>query len=220
MTTPEQRLSALLEDYGRGAKSKLSEYLKIPANYVTRWVSEDYPDYSIPKEHIVMIEKFFHKPGGYLLGSDVFDSVKRVPVIGTASCGGTEINYLQERNKTAYYKGEFFTDKLYCVIANGDSMASEIEDGDEVICDPDAPPMSGDIVHYTLGDESAIKVLWEDDDANIIQLIPYNQTDTFKTTTIRKDDVLYDDLIMAKVVAVNKLKFSNRSSRLKQIGRA
>lgn len=217
--TAEQRLADLLEEYGRGAKSKLAEFLKVPPNYVTRWVSDDYDDYSIPKEHIVKIEQFFGKNPGYLLGGVTFGSVKRVPIVGTASCGGTDINHLQDYSKVAYYKGETYTDRLYCVIANGDSMASEIEDGDEVICDPDERPRSGDIVHYRIGDESAVKVLWEDEDANLIQLIPYNQTDTFKTTTIRKDDVLFDELIMSKVVAVNKLKFTNRSARLKQIGR-
>ncbi len=217
--TPEQRLSDLLEEYGRGAKSKLAKFLNVPPNYVTRWVSDEYEDYSIPKEHIVKIEQFFNKNPGYLLGGVTFDSVKRVPVIGTASCGGVDLNYLQDKNKTAYYKGEFYTDRLYCVIASGDSMASEIEDGDEVICDPDVQTRSGDIVHYTLGDESAIKVLWEDEDANLLQLIPYNQTETFKTTTIRKDDALFNELTMSKVVAVNKLKFTNRSARLRQIGR-
>lgn len=154
----------------------------------------------------------------YLLGASKKE-VARVPVVGTASCGGSEINYLQEKGRKVYYSGERFNKSMYAVIANGDSMASEIENGDEVICDPLQKPVSGDIVHYKLDGESAIKILWIEEDANIIQLIPYNQTESFKTTTIRMDDERFDDLEMTKVVAINKLTFNNRASRLKLIGR-
>ena len=146
--------------------------------------------------------------------------VKLVPVIGTASSGGTEINHLQDENKKAYYNGDFWKQSLYCVIANGDSMSPEIDDGDEVIIDPDVPCQHGDMVYYKIDDESAIKVLAIDKEAHIMQFVPYNSSENFKTKTIRLDDEeTIERLTYHKVVSVNKLKFNNRAARLKLIGR-
>lgn len=215
--SPENKLDILLQESGRGSKAKLAKYLEISPVYVTRWVTDD--RYNIPREKLTKIERFFSLPQGYLLANEDKKSVRIVPVQGTASCGGSEISYLQDNDRVCYYNGDYFKSSLYCVIANGDSMAPEIEDGDEIVCDPDVPTQSGDIVHYTIHGESAVKVFVEDRDANIIQLVPYNATDTFKTRTIRLDDDEAADLHLSKVVAVNKLKFNNRSSRLKLIGR-
>ncbi len=155
-----------------------------------------------------------------LAGGENEKPVNFVPVIGTASCGASENNSLQDFSKKAYYNGEFFKQSLYCVIANGDSMAPEIDDGDEVIIDPDIKAITGDMVHYKIDEESAIKVLVIDEDAHIIQFIPYNSNNYFKTRTVRIDDEeTMDRLSMHKVVSVNKLKFNNRLARLKMIGR-
>lgn len=55
-----------------------------------------------------------------LMGDDIKEkSAKPVPIVGTASCGGCDINHLQEENKKAYYNGDFWKSTLYCVIANG-----------------------------------------------------------------------------------------------------
>lgn len=216
--TPEQKLLKLLDEYGRGAKAKLSKYLDVPPVYVTRWANEEYNDYSIPKEHIVAIENFFQKPAGYILSEDNFKPVSKIPVIGTASCGGPEINFSQEEGAFCYYNGEFFSPELYCVIANGDSMAPDIEDGDEIICDPNVEAEHGDMVHYQLHNESAIKVLVKNEEAGIISLKPYNGSDEFKTRVIRIDDDEMNYLKMNKVVAVNKLKFNNRAARLRLVG--
>lgn len=156
-----------------------------------------------------------------LMGDDIKEkSAKPVPIIGTASCGGCDINHLQEENKKAYYNGDFWKSSLYCVIANGDSMSPEIDDGDEVIIDPDAPCQHGDMVYYKIDEESAIKVLVIDKEAYIMQFVPYNSNDNFKTKTIRLDDEeTLEKLSYHKVVSVNKLKFNNRTTRLKMIGR-
>ena len=154
----------------------------------------------------------------FLLGVDK-KPVSSVPVLGTASCGGENVTYTKNIGRMANYSGNDYNSSLYCVIACGNAMSPEIENCDEVICNPLETPVSGDVVHYKIGEESAIKVLWIDDEANIIQLIPYTQAENFKITTIRKDDSKYDDLVMAKVVAVNKLTYNNRDSRLKLIGR-
>jgi hypothetical protein len=69
-------------------------------------------------------------------------------------------------------------------------------------------------------DENAIKVLAIDKEAHIMQFVPYNSSETFKTKTIRLDDEeTLAKLTYHKVVSVNKLKFNNRAARLKLIGR-
>lgn len=99
-------------------------------------------------------------------------------------------------------------------------MSPEIDDGDEVIIDPEAKCQTGDMVHYKIDNESAIKVLVVDGEAHLIQFVPYNSNDNFKTRTIRLDDEeTMIKLSYHKVVSVNKLKFNNRAARLKLIGR-
>ena len=152
-----------------------------------------------------------------LVDTTIIKPVRKVRIIGTTSCGGIDVNHYQGSG-TANYNGEFYTDKLYCVVACGDSMSPEIEDGDEIICDPEAKVQNGDMVHYIIGSESAVKIFVRDEDAYIVQFVPYNQSENFKTKTIRLDDDI--DVKIAKVIAVNKLKFNNRHARLKLIGRA
>ena len=143
---------------------------------------------------------------------------KKVPIISTASCGGGDMDYLQDSKIETNYNGDYWSEDLYCVIANGDSMATEIEDGDEIICDPNAHINNGDIVHYQINGESAIKVFFKDKES--IEFIPYNPTPTFKTRVINLEAEERNNLKISKVVAVNKLKFHNRLARLKIIGKA
>ena len=65
----------------------------------------------------------------------------------------------------------------------------------------------------------AIKIYFKDEDAYFIQFIPYNQSNTFKTRTIRLDDDIANEVKISKVVSVNRIKFTNRKARLKMIGR-
>ncbi|RAZ48352.1 hypothetical protein CHL14416_02135 [Campylobacter hyointestinalis subsp. lawsonii] len=51
-------------------------------------------------------------------------------------------------------------------------MIPKIDDCDEVICDPKADILSGDIVHYQINDESAIKVFFKDDAIGVIEFVP------------------------------------------------
>ena len=173
----------------------------------------------VKQPQLKQIANFLQISTGELFGESNLQ-VKKIPIIGTASCGKVNNNHLQESTGFAYYNGDYYKPSLYCIIANGDSMAPEIEDGDEVICDPDADVQNGDIVHYKIGAESAIKVYVKDEDAYMVQFIPYNSSEDFKTKTIRLDDDIANELEISKVVAVNKLKFNNRLSRLKLIGRA
>lgn len=146
--------------------------------------------------------------------------VKMVPIKANASCGAVETSTFQEIGRKAYYNGEFWKESLYCVIANGSSMSPEIDDSDEVIIDPDVKPVSGDMVLYRLENEFAIKVLVIDEEAHLMQFVPYNPSEEFKTRTVRLDDEdTMNRLMIHKVVSVNKLMFNNRAARLKMIGR-
>ncbi|MFY9085387.1 S24 family peptidase [Aliarcobacter cryaerophilus] len=185
---------------------------------VNRYINEQR---HIPNSLLPIIARELNISVDELLDGELIEKkVRFVPVTGTASCGGTEINHLQDDNKKAYYNGDFWKPTLYCVIANGDSMSPEIDDGDEVIIDPDVSCQHGDMVYYKIDGESAIKVLAIDKEAHIMQFVPYNSSETFKTKTIRLDDEeTIERLTYHKVVSVNKLKFNNRAARLKLIGR-
>lgn len=154
----------------------------------------------------------------FLLGVDS-KVVPTVPVIGLASCGEIPSKFLHIDKKTVNYNGDGFNKDMYCVIANGNAMSPEIENMDEIICNPAEEPVSGDLVHYKIGGESAVKVLWIDEDADLVQLIPYKQSDYFRTTTYRKEDKDFNDLSMTKVVGINKITFDNQQSRLALIDR-
>ena len=175
---------------------------------------------NFPDDALKNIAEYFGVTLDFLKGLSLEKEVKFIPVIGTASCGGADINHLEDSFKKALYNGEFWKKSLYCVIANGDSMSPEIDDGDEVIVDPDVKCQTGDMVHYKIDNESAIKVLVIEEDAHLIQFVPYNTNEVFKIKTIRLDDEeTMAKLTYHKVVSVNKLKFNNRSARLKLIGR-
>ena len=196
---------------------EIAEKLGVTRGTVTHWSN----GIRTPSpEQIEKISKILQVSSDYLLGIDNMMPVKRIPIVGTASCGGPDMNYLQEIDRYCYYGGDNYNPQMYALIANGDSMSPEIDDGDEVICDPlDREIKNGDMVHYRLYDESAIKIYFKDEDANIIQLIPYNPTKEFKVKTIRLDDSEAQFLEMNKVVAINKFKNSSRARRLQMIGR-
>lgn len=216
------KLKELIDRGGRGTASKLAKHLGISPVYITRYADEKYSDVNMPRDYIKPTADFFNVSANYLLGDIENEKpVNFVPIVGTASCGNSEYSIYDETDRKTSYNGEFWKKSLYCVIACGDSMATEIDDGDEVIIDPDVKPVSGDMVYYTIDGESAIKVLFVDEDAYIMQFVPYNPSESFKTRTIRLDDEeTLEKLTFHKVVSVNKLKYNNRNARLKLIGRA
>ena len=173
----------------------------------------------IPHDVLVRISKQLNISIDYL--SDVeMTHVSIVPIVGNASCGDPNLNIMQDLGKTTSFNSERWNKDLYCVIANGNSMSPEIDNGDEVIIDPTLKPLSGDTVLYRLDNEYAIKVLVIDKEAYIMQFVPYNSSEEFKTRTIRLDDEeTLQRLTVHKVVSVNKLMYNNRAARLKMIGR-
>ena len=155
-----------------------------------------------------------------LAGIDNTSNIKSVPITGTASCGVCDINVLQDLSLKALISADDWNKDLYAVIANGDSMANEIYDGDIAIIDPNIQLQSGDMVMYKIDDESAIKIFVNDRENNMYQFVPYNSNAHFKTRSIRLDDeTLFDRLTMHKVVQVVSIKKNNRAARLKMIGR-
>ncbi len=147
-------------------------------------------------------------------------NVKAIPIISTASCGSVELNCLQDEKMQTFISENEWNKDLYAVVACGDSMATEIYDGDIAIIDPFAKVQNGDMVYYRIDEESAIKVFFEDDDNYLINFIPFNTNENFKIRTIRKDDKDTNDrLIYHKVVHVVSSKKNNRAARLKIIGR-
>jgi SOS-response transcriptional repressor LexA len=220
--TLKEKLKKLLNERGRGAKSRLAEFLDIPLVYVTRYAEDEYADQNLPAKYFQKAATFFNIDVNYFFDDNQhnYKPVKKIPIIGTASCGQPDIDDRQDTSDYAAYSGEYWTSKLYCIIACGDSMSPEIEDGDEVICDPEVQIQNGDMVHYTIGSESAIKIYYKNEEAFLIQFIPYNQSETFKEKIVRLDTDEIDELKISKVVAVNKLKFNNRLARLKLIGKA
>ncbi|MFX4252010.1 S24 family peptidase [Aliarcobacter butzleri] len=155
-----------------------------------------------------------------LSGKRLETNVKSVPVLSTASCGSAQINCLQDEKMKTFISEDEWNKDLYAVVACGDSMATEIYDGDIAIIDPFVKVQNGDMVYYKIDDESAIKVFFEDEENYLINFIPFNTNENFKIKTIRKDDKeTKDKLLCHKVVHVVSSKKNNRAARLKMIGR-
>ncbi len=205
------------------SKADLARFLNVSAQSLSNWFSRN----NIPEKYAPLLAFHFSKKvgrtitEGFLLGSrNNENTTKPVPVMGTASCGNCDINILQDDSLQVSISETDWNEHLYAVIANGDSMATELYDGDRAIIDPNIKPVSGDIVYYKIDDESAIKVLVIDKDAHIMQFVPYNHSDCFKTKTIRLDDEdTMSRLIYHKVVDTINSKRNNRAARLKMIGR-
>lgn len=169
-------------------------------------------------EHIPKLAKLFSVDENYLHSDEKFIPTRKVPILGTSSCGSSESNFLQIEDSYCIYSADAWHDKLFCVIANGDSMAPEIEDGDQIICDPFLIPKHGELAHYSINGESAVKVFIENKDAGIVQLKPMNSNEYFKTTIFRVDDDEFNSVKFSKVVGINKINFNNVSARLKLVG--
>lgn len=219
------KLKAKMKEFGY-TQQDLANYLtkngiSTSIDVVKSWFRKDINARSVPElNKIVLISKMFNISSDELISNtkNIYQNIKLVPIVGSASCGIPLPNSYQDIENKAFCKSEIWHSDLYAIIASGDSMTPEIDDGDEVICDPKADILSGDIVHYQINDESAIKVYFKDENIGVIEFVPFNQNGDFKTLKFRlDDDSVY--IKMSKVIAINKSKMNNRQARLKAINR-
>ncbi|MBR8462959.1 hypothetical protein KDD93_00010 [Campylobacter sp. faydin G-24] len=146
--------------------------------------------------------------------------VKFIPIIGVASCGRPEMSFNDDINESIPYPKNLWNKNLYAVRACGESMSPEIDNGDVVVCDKMATIKNGDLVHYTLFNDAAIKIYYKDDMKNI-KLIPRNQSPAFMTVNImHNDDGLLENFTATKVVCITKSDTDSRLARLKAVGLA
>jgi len=211
------KINKLLKDEKKTQKS-LAEFIGIQPSTLNKILKKDTKaKRKLSAEQLILVAKFFSVHEGYF-SDNMKSNVKKIPIIGTSSCGSSESNLLQVEDSYCIFSAEKWNDKLFCVVADGDSMAPEIENGDHVICDPSILPKHGELTYYTVNGESAIKVFVENKEAGIVMLKPINANKHFKTTVFRIDEDIFDDVKFAKVVGINKTNFNNVSARLKLVG--
>ena len=193
--TPEQKLKQLLEEAGRGTKAKLAKSLGVSPVYITRWAEESYSEYSVPRDRVTDIEKYFKLAPGSLLSNGNISTVRTIPLIGLASCG-----IPQEYDLNGYepvpVSDELYRDGMYAVRAEGNSMSPKINNNDLVYCVADEQIENGNIVHYMVNGESGIKKFKMNDKGDIISLVPLNSD--YDIVTIHADD--NTPLKMSKVI--------------------
>jgi len=193
--TPEKKLEQLLEEAGWGAKAKLSKFLDVPPVYVTRWVTDE--SYSIPRDKIVEIEKYYKLSPGTLLSNNTSVQIRTIPLIGLASCG-----IPQEYDLNGYEQvpvsENIYEDGMYAVQAEGNSMSPKINNSAIVYCNVNRQIDNGHIVHYALNGESGIKKYKMNERGDTISLVPLNSD--YDIITVHADDEA--DLKMARVVGV------------------
>ena len=105
---------------------------------------------------------------------------------------------------------------MYSVIANGSSMEPDIEEGDELLCDPKATVMDGDIVHYSIDGEGAVKVYAVIPLKNKFCFIPIN--DKFPTKEFDDTPETREKLRIVKVIKFNRSLENGRKARLRGLG--
>lgn len=149
----------------------------------------------------------------------VINGVKKIPFIGYVSCGLPD-NADYDDGEDIYYPENLWNKNLYSMRACGDSMSPDIENGDIVICDKSAHISNGDLVHYTLFNESAVKIYYKDKN-NTIKLVPRNQSPEFRTINIMENDIeLLESFSAVKVIRSIRTQTNNHLLRLKAVGLA
>jgi len=182
-------------------QKELAEKIGVTRPAVTQWENDLYePD----NKTIALLAKILNVSTDYLHGisNNNIIPLKRVPLIGYASCGvPTEYNY-DTIDEFVPVANEIYIDGMYAVTAQGDSMSPKIEDGDILYCIPlnsIDELKNGDIIHYTFAGESGIKQYKINHNKTIISLIPINPH--FEPILIHYDDPFVDTLKFSKVVA-------------------
>lgn len=123
-----------------------------------------------------------------------------IRVLDNASCGKQDIPKLISKNK---YVGENKSEGMYAIIAYGNNMLPIIKDKDEIICDYNASLKNGDIVHYKINNENAIKIYYRDKNGDVL-LFPLKETSFFKTTKVPSYEACMPHLQIAKVIEIKR----------------
>ena len=183
----KEKLKKLLNKKGRGSATRLAEFLQVPRNYITRWVSDNY-GYDFPFEYIEKIAKFFNVDTSYFVSNnDKIPLTRYLPIIGSASCGVPKKEYFEDVEMYPV-SDDIYKDTRYLVKADGDSMLPKIKHGDLVLCDTNLNVDNNNIVHYTINnDESGIKkAIYKDN--KIAMLMPTNSE--FSPIIIGENDIV------------------------------
>ncbi|MBE3022157.1 S24 family peptidase [Campylobacter sp. 7477a] len=185
-----------------------------PIDTVKSWFRSDDSRRAVPEiPRIKLIGEFLKLDANQMiLGFDDVIPVKQIPIVGSASCGIPDANALQETDIYTYTLAKDWNGEMYAVIANGDSMSPMIEDGDQVICDPALDIMDGDLVHYQVNGESAIKIYKKDTKNKQHVFIPANQDFEAKRFDIKME------IRMIKVTDIQRSVRNNRKARLRALG--
>ncbi|QCD44690.1 S24 family peptidase [Campylobacter mucosalis] len=191
-----------------------SKGIVTPIDTVKSWFRSDDSRRAVPEiPRIKLIGEFLKLDANQMiLGFDDVIPVKQIPIVGSASCGIPDANALQETDIYTYTLAKDWNSEMYAVIANGDSMSPMIEDGDQVICDPALDIMDGDLVHYQVNGESAIKIYKKDTKNKQHVFIPVNQDFEAKRFDIKME------IRMIKVTDIQRSVRNNRKARLRALG--
>jgi SOS-response transcriptional repressor LexA len=191
-----KNIKILLNQKGLKQKDLALALDEHPVN-ITRWLTESrrIPETSLPK-----ISKFLDVSIDILLGNDIkTSSIKIIPMIGNAHCGKPQEYDLNGYEpipiaESSYKQG------MYAVKTEGDSMLPKINDGDILYCIFDSVIDNGDIVHYSLNDESGIRKYKINEAQTVISLVPLNSE--YDVITIHHDE--HFELRMSKVVGLHR----------------
>lgn len=173
---------------------KIADYLNTSRSSVSGWINEPKKRTPNPKQ-IKLLADFFGVTADYLINEDDITKTRIIPLIGKASCCEPN-NYTINGYAPVPISHEMYTNGMYAVEAESNSMSPKINNGDIVYCCPNLQIDSGKIVHYSLNGKSGIKKYKINEAGTIISLIPIN-TD-YDIITIHCDDNI--NLQMAKVI--------------------
>ncbi|MBE3030126.1 hypothetical protein CCAL9344_08030 [Campylobacter sp. RM9344] len=193
-----------------------SEGIDYSLNGIKNWFRTDQQTRKVPEMPTIraLAKLFKVSIDELIIGSESENiiPVKQIPIVGSASCGIPDANALQETDIYTYTLAKDWNGEMYAVIANGDSMSPMIEDGDQVICDPTLDIMDGDLVHYQVDGESAIKIYKKDTKNKQHVFIPVNQDFEAKRFDIKME------IRMIKVTDIQRSVRNNRKARLRALG--
>ena len=173
---------------------------------VKTWFRNDEKRRSAPElPRIKLIAEYLKKSFdeimiGYSTSALKQTPLRRVPIVGSASCGVPELNAYQDVDTYTY----------------GSSMEPDIEEGDELLCDPKATVMGGDIVHYSIDGEGAVKVYAVVPAQNKFYFIPIN--DKFPIKEFDDTLEIREKLRIVKVIKFNRSLENGRKARLRGLG--